>query len=351
MKNVAQPGGVKSAFDLSRFVCYIASTMSRPLRIEYPEAWYHIMNRGRRREKTFLTDSDYLAFLKVLRETSDMWNLRISAYCLMPNHYHLLAQTPDGNLARCMRHLNGVYTQRFNRTHDTDGSLFRGRYKAVLIDADSYLLEVLRYIHWNPVHAGLVNEPGDFAWSSHKGYLSNAGEWKWLHKDELLSMLSGRKSARSAYLEFVTGRIPDTVEHFYLLKNLPSILGSDSFKERIKDQFRMLRLRNEIPESHILAYSPESIIDEVIRHSKINRKQLLHSRRGKENMPRDIAIYLVRRHCRVTLIEIGRIFDIENYSSVSSIIERVKNRLGQTPTLRDQMEEIWKKVEKSQKQT
>ncbi|NOY52707.1 MAG: transposase [Deltaproteobacteria bacterium] len=325
--------------------------MSRPLRVEYPGAWYHVMNRGRRREKVFLSDSDYLGFLEILRDTSKMWNLKVSAYCLMPNHYHLLVQTPDGNLARCMRHLNGLYTQRFNRTYETDGSLFRGRYKAVLIDADSYLLDVLRYIHRNPIDAGLAKEMEDFAWSSHKGYLSSAGKWKWLYKDGLISMFSGQKDSRSAYLEFVTGRIPDTVEHFYSLKNLPSILGSDSFKNRIKEQFQKLRFQNEIPESRVLAPSPEAIIKEVIRHFMINRQQLLHSRRGRENLPRNIAIYLVRRHCRATLVEIGRIFDIENYSSVSSSIERVKRRLGQTPSLRNQVKRIEKKVEESQEQT
>ncbi len=309
------------------------------------------MNRGRRKERIFLSDSDYRAFLKLLRETAEMWNLKVSAYCLMPNHYHLLVQTPDGNLARCMRHLNGVYTQRFNRTYEMDGALFRGRYKAVLIDADSHLLEVLRYIHRNPVHAGLVNDLKDFAWSSHRGYLSDAGAWKCLYKDELLSMLSDRKAGRDAYLEFVNRKIPDTVEHFYSLKNLPSIWGSDSFRERIKDQFRILRFRCEVPESRILADSPETVIDEVIRHFKIGREQLLHSRRGRENLPRDLAVYLIRRHCRVTLTEIGRILDIESYSSVSSIIERVGKRMEQTPALRNQAETILKNMEKGQKQT
>jgi len=93
--------------------------MSRPLRISYPGAWYHIMNRGRRKERIFLTQADYEAFVIVLKETAKMWNLKISAYCLMPNHYHLLVHTPDGNISRCMRHINGVYTQRFNIDEQT----------------------------------------------------------------------------------------------------------------------------------------------------------------------------------------------------------------------------------------
>ena len=152
--------------------------MSRPLRLEYPGAWYHVMNRGRRSEKIFFTDTDRETFLNVLREASGLWNMRVFAYCLMPNHYHLLVQTPHGNLSRCMRHVNGVYTQRFNRRNEKEGQLFRGRYKAVLVDDDIYLLEVLRYIHRNPLKAGIVKSLEDYPWSSHKGYLSNAKKCK-----------------------------------------------------------------------------------------------------------------------------------------------------------------------------
>jgi putative transposase len=133
--------------------------MSRPLRIEYPDAWYHVMNRGRRSEKIFLDKNDYQAFIQVLIESTEMWNLRISAYCLMPNHYHLLVQTPDANIARCMRHINGVYTQRFNSRHRSEGQLFKGRYKSILVSADAYLLQLLRYIHRNPVKSGLAANP------------------------------------------------------------------------------------------------------------------------------------------------------------------------------------------------
>ncbi len=114
--------------------------MSRPLRIQYPDAWYHLMNRGRRREEIYIDKGDYIAFIELLHEASEVFNVCIAAYCLMSNHYHLLIQTPDGNLSRCMRHINGVYTQRFNRRHGHDGPLFRGRYRSILIDQDSYLL-------------------------------------------------------------------------------------------------------------------------------------------------------------------------------------------------------------------
>ena len=131
--------------------------MSRPLRIEFANACYHIMNRGRRGEAVFEDGDDYQSFVQLIKESVEMWNVRIAAYCLMPNHYHLLIQTPDANLSRCMRHIDGVYTQRFNRAHDCDGPLFRGRYNSILVDEDSYLLELVRYIHRNPIRLGLVD--------------------------------------------------------------------------------------------------------------------------------------------------------------------------------------------------
>lgn len=139
--------------------------MSRPLRIAYPEAWYHIMNRSQRSEAIFTEKEDFRVFTALLEETAEMWNIRISAYCLMPNHYHLLLQTPDGNISRGMRHINGVYTQRFNRKHGIDGPLFRGRYKSILIGADNHLLQLVRYIHRNPFRAGLVDALGDYPWT------------------------------------------------------------------------------------------------------------------------------------------------------------------------------------------
>ena len=191
--------------------------MSRPLRIQYPEAWYHVMNRGRRGEAVFLGKKDYIGFIDLLKEAVDLWNLRISAYCLLENHYHLLVQTPDANLSRCMRHIDGVYTQRFNRAHHRDGPLFRGRYKSILIDADSYLMELTRYIHRNPIEAGTVKRMEKYPWSSHHGYLSDSKKWDWLYKDFLLSMFSdNRMEAVKRYKEFVDSDSPDEINEIQL---------------------------------------------------------------------------------------------------------------------------------------
>ena len=326
--------------------------MSRPLRIEYPGAWYHVMNRGRRREKIFASPKDYETFIVVLQEAREMWNLQVAGYCLMPNHYHLLLHTPDGNISRCMRHVNGIYTQRYNRRHRKDGQLFRGRYKAVLVDGDSYLLEVLRYIHRNPLKARMVKDPADYEWSSHNGYTSRAKKWDWLYKDFLLSIFSEKSSeAKKAYIEFVLQKEPEEIETFYAKKNLSSVLGDDAFKEWIAEKFQDFRFHREIPESHILAPAPEKIIDLVSKVFKVKRESLTKFKRGTENVPRDIAVYLLRIYSKQTLSGVGRYFNITNYSTVSSIVERIKVRKLADKAIANKLKQIEKKLGKGQKQT
>lgn len=325
--------------------------MSRPLRIEYPGAWYHVMNRGRRREQIFFSPKDYNTFISCMLEASAGWNLNISAYCLMQNHYHILVYTPEGNLSRGMRHINGVYTQRFNRTHKKEGQLFRGRYKAVLVEQDSHLLEVLRYIHRNPLKAGIARDLNEFTWSSHQGYLSKARKWDWLHKKFLLDMLTDNESRqKSAYMEFVTQGDSSEIERFYSLKNLPSILGGPSFKEWVSNRFRHLLHNSEIPESRNLAKAPEDIIALVGSYFRTDKKQMMASRRGQENLPRDLAIYLVRQHSRITLADIGKHFEIDNYSTVSSAVERIKAGRETDSNMRKHLEKIEAEIGKSQQQ-
>ena len=325
--------------------------MSRPLRIEYPGAWYHVMNRGRRRGKVFASSEDYEIFIAVLRGAVEMWNLKVAAYCLMSTHYHLLLHTPDGNLSRCMRHINGVYTQRYNRRHKQDGQLFRGRYKAVCVDGDSYLLEVLRYIHRNPLKAGQVKNLDDFKWSSHKGYTSRAKKWEWLYKDFMLSLFSGKiGQAEKGYIEFVSQRESEEISDFYAKKNLSSVLGDDDFKEWVKGKFQDLRFHREIPESRVLAPNSENIMDAVSRCFKTKKESFLKTKRGEENLPRDTAVYFLRMYSTETLAGVGRYFNISNYSTVSSIVERIKTRKSKDRAFANQLKKIEKVLGKSQQQ-
>ncbi len=222
----------------------------------------------------------------------------------------------------------------------------------MLIDADRYLLEVLRYIHRNPQRAGLVGQLSDFAWSSHKGYISRSEKWNWLHRDLLLSMISAAKNQqKSRYLDFVSLEELESIECFYSRKNMSSILGSNEFKESIKEKFKHLQYQDEIPQSRELAPSPDRMITTVCEYFKVQREQMMVSKRGAENVPRDLAIYLVRLHCSDTLSNIGRYFGIANYSTVSSAVERIKARVKNDIVVQEHLQRIEAMLDKSQQQT
>jgi putative transposase len=212
--------------------------MSRPLRIQYPGAWYHVMNRGANRNKIYFDEKDYALFLVVVREATQIFQVKLSAYCLMDNHYHLVVHTPEGNLARFLRHVDGVYTQRFNRIHRRDGPLFRGRYKAILIEADEYLKQLVRYVHLNPVQAKLVQDPAQYPWSSHKEYLKGKTSEGWLYSKEVLGQFSKRVSQSiKLYGEFIREGVDEATRKFYGAQKQAAILGTEGFIERMKERF------------------------------------------------------------------------------------------------------------------
>ena len=179
--------------------------MSRPLRIEFPDALYHVTARGDRREAIFEDDQDRRMFLATLQQVVGRFNWVCHAWCLMDNHYHLLIQTPDGNLSRGMRQLNGVFTQASNRRHGRVGHLFQGRFKAILVDRDAYLLELSRYVVLNPVRAGMTNDPADWPWSSYRVTAGLEPAAPWLALDGLLGMFDGKRDvAKRRYIKFVS---------------------------------------------------------------------------------------------------------------------------------------------------
>jgi len=322
--------------------------MSRPLRIEFPGAWYHVMNRGRRSETIFSAQKDYYRFVDLLIESCDLWNIRISAYCLMPNHYHLLIHTPDGNLSRCMRHINAVYTQRYNRAHGYDGQLFRGRFKSILIDGDAYLLQIVRYIHRNPLRSNLTRDMDNYKWCSHIGYISKAAKWNWIYKDFILSMLSKAKSDQiRAYRRFVRLGDSEEVLQIFESQRWPPFLGSTHFLDWIKATFFEKKREKEVPDSVYLAPSLSSIKVVVCDNYNIQEAILLKARRGVSNEARDVVIYLTRILRQEGLREIGAEFGLNNYSSVSSAIERVKSLMVKDHKFCSRLEEMKKGIMKS----
>ena len=326
--------------------------MARPLRIEYPNAWYHVMNRGRRAEHIFVEEIDYKSFVELLMESVELWNFRIAAYCLMPNHYHLVVQTPDANLSRCMRHINGIYTQRFNRSHRCDGQLFRGRYKSIVVDADNYLLQLVRYIHRNPIRSGIVERMDSYKWSSHRGYLSRGKKWDWLHRGFVLSMLSkDTKQQQRLYKEFMVEEDSEEISQVFEQNKLPSILGRDEFIDGLRDRFFERKTHKEVPESRVLAPEREKIKQVICRIYGVRVEDLLKSKRGTFNEPRSVAIYLTRQLRGENLAEICREYGLSKYSSASSVIERVGTKMSTDRQLRKRVAKISQVLTKSQAET
>lgn len=207
--------------------------MARPLRIEFPGAFYHVMSRGHRQESIYYDGADRKAFLDILAEVIERFDWRCYAYCQMTNHYHVVVQTLNANLSQGMRYLNGVYTQAANRRHKRVGHLFQGRYKAMLVDAESYFLELCRYIVLNPVRAAMTRNPGAWPWSSYRATAGQAIAPEWLDIDELLARFAtDTVKAQYRYKAFIL----DGVDKRDLWNNVRQqvYLGDKSFVERMQ---------------------------------------------------------------------------------------------------------------------
>ena len=269
----------------------------------------------------FFADHDYILFLKCLEETTEEYKIDIHAYVLMPNHYHMIVHTPQGNLSKAMKYLNGKYTQKINRKHKIDGSLFRGRYKSILIQEEKYLLELIRYIHRNPYKANLENEIGKYIWSSYKSYMSENNEDGWLKtKTVLIKFSEYDKEAKRKLKQFIT---QDTDKDLYDRlegTNWPAILGGKDFKEKIKKIIQGKKIDRE----EITQYRKElEQIDKKDLKKKIKSlygEEIFRSRLGG-TIYKDagILIYILKRDNILNNEELGDIF---GSISKSAIIKR-----------------------------
>lgn len=205
--------------------------MARPLRIEFEGAVYHITSRGNAKQDIFLTRTDRIAFLQLFGEIVDRFNWICHSYCLMGNHYHLLLETPRANLSRGMRQLNSVYTQGFNRRHERVGHVLQGRYKSILVERDSHLLELTRYVVLNPVRSGFVGSPEEWAWSSYRAMAGFEPAPEFLETKWLLSQFDDDlKRAAAEYRAFVAAGIKsDPWDDLH-----GGILGSESFIKQME---------------------------------------------------------------------------------------------------------------------
>ncbi len=220
--------------------------MARPLRIELAGGLYHVTSRGDRREDIYLTDEDRRAWINIFAAACKRFNWICHAYCLMNNHYHIVVETVDGNLSKGMRHLNGVYTQWFNRHHGRIGHVFQGRYKSILVEKEHYLLELARYVVLNPVRARIVEDVRDWPWSSFPAMIGEATRPTWLARDWLLGRFGQQRDiAIGGYIDFVRAGVglPSVWEK---LKN-PIYLGSDQFADGLKNSIAHKARLDEIP--------------------------------------------------------------------------------------------------------
>ncbi|MFA0110275.1 transposase [Vibrio breoganii] len=281
--------------------------MSRPLRLEFAGALYHVTARGNERNWIFFQDDDFTLYLTVLDEVCERYNWVIHAYCLMSNHYHLLLKTPDGNLSKGMRQLNGVFTQKINRKHNRVGHLFQGRYKSILVDQETYLLELCRYIVLNPVRAKMVDTPDEWQWSSWHSTVGNISSPDWLSTDAiLLQFARERAKAIDAYKRFVAEGVGADV---WANLRQQVFLGDEAFVAK------HLAIQNDL----------QSDLREVpLKQRRTKPKPL--SEYNYEAVDRSSAMINAYASGGYTLQQIADYFGV-HYSTVSRMIKATKHRI------------------------
>jgi putative transposase len=303
--------------------------MPRPLRIEYENAFYHVMNRGKGRQLVFHGDDYYHAFLETLGEAQQRFKCIVHVYCLMGNHYHLLIETPNANLSRVMRHINGVYTQRYNHLQSTDGPLFRGRYKAILIDHDAYLLQVSRYIHRNPIELKdpLVEQLEDYPWSSYPAYVGHKKPQDWLERKTIYQM-SGHKQRYKGYRDFVMQGVDEETEKFHRKGNMAAVFGDKAFKQWVYEEL-LPELAAE-DKSRIVQpdLSMQQVAEGVAVYYQTSADDLRKVCRGPqpENEARKVAMYLCQELAAAKLRDIGDYFGLNHAGSVSFITHQMRQK-------------------------
>jgi len=278
--------------------------MARPLRIEFKGAVYHITSRGNAKQAIFLAEKDFADFLSVLCSVVKRYHFILHAYCLMNNHYHLLIETPEGNLSRGMRQLNGLYTQRFNQRHQQVGHLLQGRYRAILVDKNNYLLELCRYVVLNPVRAKIVKNPGDWKWSTYRATIGYQGI-SCLTTDWILSQFGKeRQAAANQYQAFVLSGLKAESPLKAIKGQL--ILGQDNFINEIKHLMRgKERLKEITREQRYLTRPP---LNEIFK--------------PKDQKSKEQVMYEAHLQYGYTLKDIAEYIGV-HYSTVSRAIKRI----------------------------
>ena len=313
--------------------------MARPLRIEFDGAFYHVTSRGDERKEIFKTVSDRQQFLSYLSSATTRYGAVIHCYCMMANHYH----TPHGNLSQIMRHINGAYTTYYNVKRHHAGHLFQGRYKAIVVEADQYALELSRYIHLNPVRAGIVEAPEHYRWSSYSSYVGNEQPPPWLDVDFVQGMFNSPElpARQQRYREFIEDLIGKQYDSPLQHTVASTILGSSDFVEAIiADYLEQGIERPDLPALRALnrRFAVENIIAKT--------QELVDD----PKLAREVALHMCHRYSGEMLKRIGAHFGLGD-SAVVKASTRLEARLNSEAALSDMVKEILRSLGRVKVQT
>ncbi|MBT6056429.1 MAG: hypothetical protein HOG51_00200 [Gammaproteobacteria bacterium] len=318
--------------------------MARPLRIEYPDAMYHVSNFSSDSQRAFPSAKYFEAFLEGLEDTCARLNVEVHAFCLLRDQYHLVVKTPEGNLSRFMRQVDGLYTQNYQRMKKTEGSLFRGRYKAVLVQAENYLLPLSSYIH-SLVKASELNS---YPWSSYTNFTHKAKPPAWFNRDETLKQLRCPAAKRpAAYKKYVAQGVNEELAHFYGKKNLSSIMGNEKFRKASQRKKSATSARG-VSRGANAKWRPscKQIIAAVAKQFKVSEISIYKAARGpgSKNVPRWVAMYLCQELSALTLQSIAKLFKLQRYGTVSTTVGKLRKELADDPKLRAAVEKLTKQL-------
>ena len=330
--------------------------MARPLRIEYPNACYHVMNRGDNRRLVFSGSNDYNLFLDKLALFSEIYKIRVRAYCLMPNHFHMYIQTPEGNLSRFMQALLTSFTLIKNHRQKTSGHLFQGRYKSLIVEDESYGMTLCRYIHLNPVKTKEFSECTlsvkrkelrKFKWSSYPILIGLKKAPDWIDKEENYPWSGTMKEKQKRYAAFVEEGLLKELDDFKQHVKVQTILGSDSFTEMLRRKYLDLEAGiKECPQGKQLSsFSELAVIAEKIAKFYDVKKESLFIRCQKRNEARQALIHYSEIYCRgkYPLTELAEMLNLSmgGYASCRSAI---KSRLSKDKRLNLQFKKLKSKL-------
>lgn len=309
--------------------------MARPYRLQGENYLYHITSRGDDRKKIFISGYDFRKFLDYLLQAKKKHNFYLYAYVLMNNHYHLLIETTKPNISKIMQNVNSAYTTYYNIKRHKYGHVFQGRYKSILVDKDSYLLELTRYIHLNPVRARMVKKPEEYQWSSYKGYLTKEGDG-YIDKAQISQVIS---LDAMSYREFIEEGINHKADPFKEVYG-GFILGRTKFiKEKLKELKEQVASGNYTDQGRMVRHIGIEEIARVIAREYGKELEELRQFKNRPAKERNLAIYLMKRVSALSNIEIGKYFNISS-TAVSKVVGKVEQERAEKKHFRAEVERL-----------